>query len=53
MVEQGRDFLTDKASKMFGIPYDKITEEQRAEAKKLLLDYLYCRSDNNPFKGWV
>ena len=49
MTELNRDFYKDKASKMFGIPYEEITDEQRAEAKKLLMDYLYGRSDDYPF----
>lgn len=50
MTEQGRDFFTDKASKMFGVPYEEVTKEQRAEAKKQLMDYMYCRTDNYPLK---
>ena len=50
MTEENRDFFTDKASKMFGIPYEEVTKEQRDEAKKRLMDYMYCRSDNYPFK---
>ena len=50
MTEPGRDFYKDKASKMFEIPYEEVTDEQRAEAKKLLMDYMYGRSDNYSFK---
>lgn len=50
MTESNRDFYKDKASEMFEIPYDEITDEQRAEAKKQLMDYMYCRSNNYPFK---
>ena len=50
MTKEGRDFLTDKASRMFGIPYEKVTNEQRAEVKKAMFDYMYCRTDNYPFK---
>lgn len=50
MTEENRDFFTDKASKMFGIPYEEVTKEQRDEAKKRLMDYMYCRSDNYPLK---
>lgn len=49
MTEQDRDFFTDKASKLYGIPYEEVTDEQRAKAKKALLDYAYCRTDNYPF----
>ena len=47
------DYFTDKASKMFGIPYEEVTEEQRVEAKKRIFDYLYGRSDDNPFSSEV
>lgn len=50
MTEENRDFFTDKASKMFGIPYEEVTDEQRAEAKKAMFDYMYCRTDNYPLK---
>lgn len=50
MTEENRDFFTDKASKMFGIPYEEVTKEQRSEAKKQLMDYMYCRTDNYPLK---
>ena len=50
MTEEGRDFYKDKASKMFGIPYEEVTKEQRAKAKDLLLAYLYGRS-GNPFSS--
>ena len=50
MTEENRDFFTDKASKMFGIPYEEVTDYQRAEAKKTMFDYMYCRTDNYPFK---
>ena len=53
MSEQDKDFYTDKASKMFGIPYEKVTKEQRTKAKKFLMDYLYCRSNDNPFNREV
>lgn len=43
MTELNRDFYKDKASKMFGIPYDEVTDEQRVAAKRQLLDYLYDR----------
>lgn len=45
--EVNRDFYKDKASKMFGIPYDEVTDEQRTEAKK---QYMYGRSGNYSFK---
>lgn len=47
MTELNRDFYKDKASKMFGIPYDEVTDEQRAEAKKLLMDYIYRWTDTS------
>ena len=50
MTDQGRDFFTDKASKLYGIPYEEVTDEQRAGAKKRIFDYLYGRNDDNPFK---
>lgn len=50
MSEPGRDFYKDKASKMFGIPYDEVTEEQKIKAKNAMFDYAYCRTDNYPFK---
>ena len=50
MAELNRDFYKDKASKMFGIPYDEVTDEQRSEAKKAMFDYAYCRTDNYPLK---
>lgn len=50
MPELNRDFYKDKASKMFGIPYDEVTDEQRSEAKKAMFDYMYCRTDNYPLK---
>ena len=53
MAEQDKDFYKDKASKLFGIPYEEVTEEQRVEAKKFLMDYLYCRSNDNSFKSEV
>lgn len=43
MGELNRDFYKDKASKMFGVPYDEVTDDQRAEAKKQLMDYMYDR----------
>jgi len=48
MAEQGRDFFKDKASKLYGIPYEEVTEDQRLAAKNLLMDYLYCRVDSYP-----
>ena len=48
-----RDYFTDQAAKMFGVPYAEVTAEQRAEAKKRLFDYLYGRSDANPFKSEI
>lgn len=50
MTELSRDFYKDKASKMFGIPYDEVTDEQRARAKNAMFDYMYCRTDNYPLK---
>ena len=50
MSEPNRDFYKDKASKMFGIPYDEVTDEQRAGAKKLLMDYMYDRR-REPLNG--
>ena len=50
MEDQGRDFFTDMVSQFYGIPYEEVTEEQRAEAKKILFDYAYCRTDNYPSK---
>lgn len=50
MSELNRDFYKDKASKMFGIPYEEVTDEQRTEAKKQLMDYIYDRIDNYPIK---
>lgn len=47
MSELNRDFYKDKASKMFGIPYDEVTDEQRAGAKKLLMDYIYRWPDTS------
>ena len=43
MTEPDRDFYKDKASKMFGIPYEEVSDKQRAAAKRQLLDYLYDR----------
>lgn len=43
MTELNRDFYKDKASKMFGIPYEEVTDKQRDEAKKQLMDYMYDR----------
>ena len=48
-----KDFYKDKASKLYGIPYEEVTEEQRSKAKNFLMDYLYCRSNDNPFKSEV
>lgn len=50
MTEPNRDFYKDKASKMFGVPYDEVTNEQRAGAKKLLMDYMYGRR-REPLNG--
>lgn len=50
MSEPNRDFYKDKASKMFRIPYDEVTDYQRFEAKKAMFDYMYCRTDNYPLK---
>ena len=33
MSELNRDFYKDTASKIFGIPYDEVTVEHRAETK--------------------
>lgn len=49
MSEEGRDFYRDKASKMFGVPYEEVTDEQRAEAKEWLWGYIYGRRNDNPF----
>jgi hypothetical protein len=43
MTELNRDFYKDKASKIFGIPYEEVTDDQRAVAKRQLLDYMYDR----------
>lgn len=43
MTEPNRDFYKNTASKIFGIPYDEVTDEHRAEAKKQLMDYMYGR----------
>ena len=53
MAVQDRDYFTDKASKMFGVPYEKVTEVQRLEAKNRILDYIYGRSDSFPFNSEV
>ena len=50
MTEEGRDFYKDKASKMFGVPYEEVTKEQRAEAKKQLMNYMYGRR-REPLNG--
>lgn len=50
MEELNRDFYKDKASKMFGIPYNEVTDEQRTSVKNAMFDYAYCRTDNYPFK---
>ena len=44
MAEQGRDFYKDTASKIFGIPYEEVTEEHRSEAKNLLMNHFYGRA---------
>lgn len=49
MSEEGRDFYRDKASKMFGVPYEEVTDEQRSEAKEWLWGYIYGRRNDNPF----
>lgn len=43
MSELNRDFYKCVASKMFEIPYEDVTDEQRAAAKRQLLDYMYDR----------
>lgn len=43
MSELNRDFYKDEASKMFGIPYEDVTDEQRAEAKKRVMCCIYGR----------
>ena len=53
MSELNRDFYKNMASKIFGIPYDEVTVEHRAEAKNLLMNYFYGRSDTIPFKSEV
>ncbi len=53
MSEQDKDFYKDKASKMFGVSYNEVTKEQRAEAKDRLMSYIYGRSDVNPFTSEV
>lgn len=53
MSEINRDFYKNTASKIFGIPYDEVTVEHRAEAKNLLMNYFYGRSDTIPFKSEV
>lgn len=47
MSEKGRDFYKDKASKMFGVPYEEVTDKQRAEAKEWLWGYIYSRRNDN------
>lgn len=53
MTEQDKDFFKDMASKLYGISYEEVTEEQGAEVKKSLFDFIYGRSDDNPFKQEV
>ena len=48
MTDKDRDFFKDKASRLYVIPYEEVTEDQRSAAKKLLMDYLYLRTDNYP-----
>lgn len=48
MTELSRDFLTDKASKMFGIPYAEVTDYQRSAAKNAMFDYMYVRQSVPP-----
>ena len=43
MSEEGRDFYTDRASKMFGVPYEEVTKAQRVQAKEMLLHLIYGR----------
>ena len=43
MAELNKDFYKDIASKMFEVPYEEVTDDQRAEAKRQLLDYMYDR----------
>jgi hypothetical protein len=43
MTELNRDIYKEVASKMFGIPYEEVTDDQRVAAKRQLLDYLYDR----------
>ena len=43
MSEEERDFYTDRASKMFGIPYEEVTKEQRIRAKEVFLHTIYGR----------
>lgn len=36
-IANSQDYFTAKASKMFEVPWGAVTDEQRAEAKKLLI----------------
>lgn len=43
MSEDERDFYTDRASKMFGVPYEEVTKAQRVQAKEICLHSIYGR----------
>lgn len=47
MNEEGRDLYTVMAAKMFGVPYEEVTNEQRIQAKEKVLHTLYSR-DTEP-----
>ena len=38
-----KDFYKDRASKMFGVPYEEVTKEQRVRAKEMFLHSIYGR----------
>ena len=45
-LDNGRDLYREAASRVFQIPYDDITKDQRTFAKDLLLHILYSRNAN-------
>ena len=40
----GKDFHTEYASRLFKVPYDKVTKEQRSKAKEDLICKLYGKN---------
>lgn len=50
-LADGADYYTVKASMLFGIPGEQVTDEQRAEARKQLFDYICGRRADNPFSS--